>query len=124
MTKAKATIEVPIQNPTKKLFVICDDRTFNLTLPEGVKITYGPWAPPQTGKMLGGYHGEPSKARGTLRVYQGSKENIIALFTGVVSFRQSDLVIEEEFPLVETTITAMDSPYTPGYGLSNIKNPW
>ena len=119
MTKAKGLVQ---ESTGKKLYVECEDRTFNLSLPEGVKITYGPWAPPSTAKV-NGYH-EPGKARGTLRVYQGSKDNIIALFTGVTSFRQSDVVVEDDFPTINN-ITVEGVYTTPGlYADPLAKSTW
>ena len=123
MTKAKELTKEVITG--KKLYVECEDRTFNLSLPEGVKITYGPWALPAMSKAASVYH-EPNKARGTLRVYQGSKDNIIALFTGVTSFRQSDVVVEDDFPIINN-ITVEGVYTTPGQyadPLYNIKSPW
>ena len=119
MTKAKGLVQ---ESAGKKLYVECEDRTFNLSLPEGVKITYGPWAPPSTAKNS--YASHESKARGTLRVYQGSKDNIIALFTGVTSFRQSDVVVEDDFPTINN-ITVEGVYTTPGlYADPLAKSTW
>jgi hypothetical protein len=66
------------------------DNTFRITIPDDCKITFGPWSPP-TGKERSGY-GESGRARGTLRIYQGTKENIIGCFSNVLSFRETTAI--------------------------------
>ena len=79
----------------KQLLVICHDKTFKIAVPDDAKLTFGPWAPPQ--KKSGGWNGGSEyKPNGTLRVYQGSKENILACFSDVVSFRDLSMEYAEQ----------------------------
>jgi hypothetical protein len=67
-------------------------KTFKVTIPDDAKITFGPWSP---GKKDEPYGGERTKV-GTLRIYQGTKDNIIACFGGVQSFRDLSMGYAEE----------------------------
>lgn len=52
----------------------------------------GPWSPPKQGER--GW-GEEAK-RGTLRVYSANKKDILAVFSGVASFRDLSIGYAEE----------------------------
>lgn len=80
--------------PEEKLrtLLVFGDKTFQITVPESYKITFGPFSPPPKG----GYgHGNES-ARGTLRIYEKSKERQVACFAGVRGFRDMSLEYMEE----------------------------
>ena len=68
-----------------------DGKQIRITVPDGAQLTFGPWSPP-------GKRGEfqDGRAVGTLRIYQGSKDNIIGCFSGIVSFRDMGLEYAEE----------------------------
>jgi len=79
-----------------KQLLVFGDKIFKISIPDDAKVTYGPWSPP-TKK---GHWDEGSKA-GTLRIYQGTKDNIIACFAGVTGFRDltmdyAEQIIKEE----------------------------
>ncbi len=82
-----------------RTLLVDGDRTFRITVPDDAKITFGPFAPP-TGKESN--YGASERLRGTLRIYQGTKDNIIGCFSPVGSFRDlnsidySELVAKEE----------------------------
>ena len=69
------------------------DKTFRIEIPDDAKITFGPWSPPRRDRDHGFGNFEP---KGTLRIYQGSKENIVACFSGVTSFREIGLSYQEQ----------------------------
>lgn len=69
-----------------------DGKKFRIQVPDDAKVTFGPWSPPTMSK----YGGESRSMAGTLRIYQGSKENIIGCFTDVKGFRENGLAYEEE----------------------------
>lgn len=83
-----------------KELLVFGDKTFKITVPDDAKITFGPFSPP--GKM--GYTGSQERAVGTLRVYQKTKDNIIAVFAGVKGFRDLSLDYEEEVAREEGAI--------------------
>ena len=79
-----------------RTLLIQGDKQFKITIADDDQVTYGPFSPPTKGASYG--HGEK---RGTLRIYRGGKQNIIACFAGVESFRDlsveySELVAREE----------------------------
>lgn len=78
---------------TKQLLVF-GEKTFKINVPDDVKITFGPFSPP-TGAGRESWM-QSGRATGTLRIYKGSKENIIAVFTGVHGFRDLGLEYAEE----------------------------
>lgn len=78
----------------KQLLVVCHDKTFKISVPDDAKITFGPWAPPS--KAGKGWSDNRYKPNGTLRVYQGSKDNIIACFSDVISFRDLGMEYAEQ----------------------------
>ena len=72
--------------------LVFGEKTFKIEIPDDAKITFGPFSPPSRD----GYATRPERAVGTLRIYQGSKENIVALFAGVSGFRDLSLDYAEE----------------------------
>lgn len=75
-----------------KELLVFGEKTFKLTVPDDAKITFGPWSPPKEGR----FSDSNDSKRGTLRVYKGSKENIVAVFAGVTGFRDLSLAYAEE----------------------------
>lgn len=75
-----------------RTILVYSDKTFKLTVPDDAKITFGPWSPPN---KEGRFGGEEAR-RGTLRIYQGTKENIVGVFSGVTGFRDLSLGYAEE----------------------------
>ena len=75
-----------------KHILVFGDKTFKLTLPDDVKITFGPWSPPTKERTD---YGREEK-RGTLRIYQGTEKNILAVFAGVSGFRDLSIGYAEE----------------------------
>jgi hypothetical protein len=76
--------------------LVFGDKTFKIEVPDDAKITFGPWSPPGMRENQPGHFGGPGRAVGTLRIYRGSKENIVALFAGVTGFRDLSLGYREE----------------------------
>lgn len=77
------------------------EKTFKIDIPDDAKITFGPFAPPSAkDSKYGSSSGE--RSRGTLRIYRGTKDNIIGCFSPVSSFREitainySEQVAKEE----------------------------
>lgn len=75
-----------------KQLLVFGEKTFKITVPDDAKITFGPWSPPSAGKEA--YH-TPDGKRGTLRIYKTEK-NILAVFGGVMGFRDLSLEYAEE----------------------------
>ena len=76
-----------------KQLLVFGEKTFRITVPDDAKITFGPFSPPSGDR---GNWVTTGRAEGTLRIYQGSKENIIAVFAGVRGFRDLSLEYAEE----------------------------
>lgn len=74
-------------------------KEFKITVPDEAKITFGPFSPPNSAD--GQTYRNSMKAVGTLRVYLGSKENIIGVWTGVESFRDISNIEYSEKVAVE-----------------------
>lgn len=78
---------------TRELLVF-GEKTFRIKIPVDAKVTFGPFSPPAAGQrdnwMASG------KAVGTLRVYKGSKDNIIGCFSNVSGFRDLSMEYAEE----------------------------
>ena len=71
---------------------------YTIEIPDDAKITFGPFSPPS--RDIGNW-AQSGKAVGTLRIYKGTKDNIVALFSGVSGFRDltleySEMVAKEE----------------------------
>lgn len=77
---------------TRELLVF-GDKTFRIKIPDDAKVTFAPFSPPSKGT---GYAHNPERAVGTLRVYRGTKDNIVAVFSGVKGFRDMSLEYAEE----------------------------
>lgn len=80
--------------------LVFGDKTFKIEIPDDAKITFGPWSPPTKGQDSIGWH-QSGRSTGTLRIYQGSKENIVALFAGVTGFRDLSLSYAEQVAVEE-----------------------
>lgn len=85
---------------TRQLLVF-GEKTFKIDIPLDAKVTFAPFSPPS--KEMG-FAGNPSRAIGTLRIYRGTKDNIMACFTGVSGFRDMDLGYAEEVAREEGAI--------------------
>src|SRR5437879_8939164 len=72
--------------------LVFGDKTFKLTIPEDAKLTFAPWSPPQRDGRVW----EQEARSGTLRIYQGTEKNILAVFAGVRGFRDLSLGYAEE----------------------------
>lgn len=79
-------------------------RQFKVTIPDDSKVTFGPWSPPtdRTRSFEGG------AMRGTLRIYGSGKDNILACFSGVESFRDLSLNYIEKVAVEEGAILWKD----------------
>ena len=78
----------------RKILVVGDKR-FVVTVPDDATLTFGPWSPPREGPEKGVYGRE--EKRGTLRIYEhGLKSKIMAVFSGVTSFRDMSIGYAEE----------------------------
>lgn len=72
-------------------------KQFRITVPDEARITFGPWSPPMAGAER--YSGGEKALTGTLRIYTGgpkASENILAVFSGVESFRDVGIDYEEQ----------------------------
>ena len=88
-----------------RTLLIQGDKNFKISIQDDDQVTFGPWSPPKTNGQS--YHEEGGK-RGTLRIYRGGKQNIIACFSGVYSFRDMSMGYAEEIA-VETGATLWKS---------------
>lgn len=77
----------------ERQLLVFGEKTFKITLPPDAKVTFAPFSPPSRDK---GFGGNPERAVGTLRIYQGTKDNILACFSGVRGFRDLTLNYAEE----------------------------
>lgn len=70
-------------------------KQFRVTVPDEAKVTFGPWSPPSE-KASASY--SEKSLTGTLRIYETAKTGatILGCFSGVASFRSSELDYEEE----------------------------
>lgn len=78
----------------ERTLLVFGDKTFRIAVPEDAKVTFAPFSPPRSDNHRG--WDSPGKAVGTLRIYKGSKENILACFSGVHGFRDLTLEYAEE----------------------------
>jgi len=76
-----------------KVLQVEGDKLFRITVPDDAKITFAPFSPPS---KVDGFARRPETAVGTLRIYQGTKDNIIAVFSGVRGFRDLSLEYQEK----------------------------
>jgi len=77
-----------------KTLLVYGTKTFKIEIPEDAKVTFGPWSPPTNDHAE--RYGSSPRATGTLRIYRGTKDNIVALFAGVTGFRDLSLEYAEE----------------------------
>lgn len=73
------------------LITFQDDKRSRITIPDDAKITFAPWSPPRKER-----YGHEHELAGTLRIYQGTKDNIVACFAHVASFRDLSLGYAEQ----------------------------
>jgi hypothetical protein len=76
--------------------LVFGDKRFQITIPDDAKVTFGPWSPPKER----GFDSNESK-RGTLRVYGRTKEDVLAVFAGVMGFRDLSIEYMEEVAVEE-----------------------
>jgi len=79
-------------------------KNFKITIPDEAKVTFGPWSPPTEGAK---YQDRSDRAlAGTLRVYETAKQgaSVLAVFSGVTSFRDSVIDYQEEVAREEGAI--------------------
>jgi len=74
-----------------KRLLVFGEKTFKISVPDDAKITFGPWSPPNKKG-----HWDEGSRQGTLRIYQGSKDNILACFANVSGFRDLTMAYMEE----------------------------
>lgn len=93
-----------------KQLLVFGKTTFKIEIPDGARVTFGPWSPP--GADPKGYAGASDKAlSGTLRIYSGgpkSTENILAVFSGVSGFRDVSLGYAEQVAREEGAVIWKD----------------
>jgi hypothetical protein len=85
-------------------------KTFRITVPDEAKITFGPWSPGAS-NAEDRYNADKS-LKGTLRVYESKapNANILAVYSGVVTFRDLSLDYEEKIATEEVrTVWKSDS---------------
>lgn len=85
--------------------LVFGDKTFKITVPDDAKITFGPWSPPRSTSR--GFD-EQRNTTGTLRIYKGTKDNIIACFAGVTGFRDLSMEYAEEIAREEGAVIWKD----------------
>jgi len=98
MTKMSRTILVTKDNGTE----------FKATVPNNSSLTFGPFSPPTKGAN----NYDRSSLAGTLRIYAGATAKatkILAVFIGVVGFRDIDVVDYSEKVAVEEGATVWKS---------------
>lgn len=75
----------------RQLIVSCISGEKRITIPKEAKITFGPAIPGPSKER--GYG--PTEREYALRVYLKSKDNLIAVFTGVREFRDVEMPVEK-----------------------------
>jgi hypothetical protein len=75
----------------RMILVKTESEEFRIGIPADAKITFGPSFPPMKNER--GY-GKPMEY--ALRIYRGSKDNLIAVFTGVREFREDGMTVEKK----------------------------
>jgi hypothetical protein len=78
----------------REIMVQTHDGTFKVEVPDDAKLTYGYFNPGQKENPRG-FESNQDQRRACLRVYKGSPKNGVQLaaFTGVVSFRDTELKV-------------------------------
>ena len=82
-----------------KQLLVFGEKPFKVTIPADAKITFGPWSPPTKG-----FDGNRESLKGTLRIYQGTKDNIIGCFSGVTGFRDLSMDYSEQIAKEEGAV--------------------
>jgi hypothetical protein len=88
-----------------KQLLVFGEKTFKITIPADAKVTFGPWSPPTKGNDYGGNR---DSLKGTLRIYRGTKDNIIACFAGVSGFRDLSMEYAEQIAKEEGAVIWKD----------------
>lgn len=76
---------------TRKILVQADKK-FIVDVPDDAVLSFGPWSPPTEKNKPYDYESK----KGTLRVYSHKKADILAVFSGVTSFRDLSIGYAEE----------------------------
>lgn len=87
--------------PKQLLVTQASGKPFKVMVPDGCRITFGPWSPP-TGTEK--YAPSNNALGGTLRIYSGptkTSEDVIAVFSGVTGFRDMSLEYTEQVVIEE-----------------------
>lgn len=79
-------------NPEPRRLLVQGERVFMLTIPSDAHLTFGPWSPPRDPEIKGNGYRTDEQRRGTLRVYGPDKKSILAVFSGVTSFRDLSVI--------------------------------
>lgn len=95
-----------------KTILVHADKKFKITVPDDVKITFGPWSPGKKDKSGAFDVGNNISNGGTLRVYDATG-NILCCFAHVTSFRDISLDYSEQV-VVEEGATIWNNDQT-GY---------
>ena len=82
---------------TRELLVF-GQKTFRIKVPSEAKITFAPFSPPS---KTTGYGHNPGGAVGTLRIYERTKDQTIAVFSGVSGYRDMSLDYQEQVAVEE-----------------------
>jgi hypothetical protein len=90
-----------------RTLLVSGDKEFKITIPEDAKVTFGPWSPPGTSAREKDWGS--SEKRGTLRIYGRTKEDVLAVFSGVSSFRDISSIDYMEKVTVEKGSTIWES---------------
>lgn len=95
MPKKKQPEEIKEESVVTRelLLLTARDGEKKIVIPADAKITFGP-AIPYVGKS--GYGGNREPGEYALRIYQGTKENLIAVFTGVREFRDVNMPVAKK----------------------------
>jgi len=85
-----------------RTIIVNGEKTFTLTLDENCSLTFGPFSPPNGKDSRYENASGLSKLKGTLRVYRGktaTANNILAVYSGVESFRDMSIGYSESHDL-------------------------
>lgn len=80
----------------RKILVFDVDGKFTVEVPDDAKLTFGPAIPyPARAEQRSlGFNPGGGDRSYSLRIYKGSKENLLAVFAGVKGFRDLSLVVD------------------------------
>ena len=77
-------------------------KIFKITIPDDARVTFGPFSPPPKTDGTRGVNWDSDSRKGTLRIYQAhSSTDVIAVFSGVTSFRDISVIEYSEMVAVE-----------------------